>query len=60
MHADGGTKQARKRLAIPAKDIKRTSRGVSKSQTPRAIIDRTPKRALRVTTRASSWVKAAS
>jgi hypothetical protein len=50
LHAYGGLKKARKRLAIPPKgSVRRTSRGVIKSQTPRAIIDRTPKRALRIT-----------
>jgi hypothetical protein len=50
LHADGGTRTARGgRLAIPQDIIRRTSRGVSKSQTPRAIIARTPKRALRIT-----------
>ena len=40
---------AKRRLAIPPVGIvRRTSRGVSASQTPRAIIDRTPKRALRL------------
>lgn len=50
LHADGGTRTAHGgRLAIPQDMIRRTSRGVSKAQTPRAIIARTPKRALRVT-----------
>jgi hypothetical protein len=50
LHATGGTRTARGgRLAIPQGMIRRTSRGVSKSQTPGAIIARTPKRALRVT-----------
>ena len=50
LHADGGVKRARKRLAIPpGGSVTRTGRGVRKNQTPRAIIDRTPKRALRVT-----------
>jgi len=49
LHAKGGTKQAKKRLAIPATGaVKRTTRGVRKDQTPRAIIANTPKRALRV------------
>ncbi|MGD9766866.1 MAG: hypothetical protein AB7U62_04410 [Pseudolabrys sp.] len=52
LHAKGGMKKAKKRLAIPPKgSVRRTSRGVSKGQTPRAIIDRTPKRALRITKR---------
>jgi hypothetical protein len=50
MHADGGTKIPKNKLAIPPTGaVKRTATGVSKNQTPRAIIDRTPKRALRVT-----------
>lgn len=49
LHAKGGTKHAKKRLAIPATGaVKRTSKGVRKDQTPRAIIGSTPKRALRV------------
>ncbi|MBN9430829.1 MAG: hypothetical protein J0I45_00145 [Bosea sp.] len=49
LHAKGGTKQAKKRLAIPATGaVKRTAKGVRKDQTPRAIIANTPKRALRV------------
>jgi hypothetical protein len=50
LHADGGVKRAKKRLAIPpGGTVTRTGRGVRKNQTPRSIIDRTPKRALRVT-----------
>jgi hypothetical protein len=50
LHATGGTRTARGgRLAIPQGMIRRTSRGVSKAQTPGAIIARTPKRALRIT-----------
>lgn len=49
LHAKGGTKEAKGRLAIPATGaVRRSSKGVIKSKTPRAIIDNTPKRALRV------------
>jgi len=49
LHARGGTKQSKKRLAIPPKGtVRRTAKGVVKSQKPRAIIDNTPWRALRV------------
>jgi hypothetical protein len=49
LHAKGGTKEAKKRLAIPVTgSVRRTGKGVSKAQKPRAIIDNTPKRALRV------------
>jgi hypothetical protein len=52
LHAVGGTKTARKRLAIPPKgSVVRTARGVRKDQKPAAIIARTPKRALRITAR---------
>lgn len=52
LHADGGVKRAKKRLAIPPPGtVTRTGHGVRKNQTPRAIIDRTPKRALRITPR---------
>jgi hypothetical protein len=52
LHAEGGTKTpARtKRFSIPLKGwVVRTAEGVRKDQTPRAIINRTPKRALRIT-----------
>jgi hypothetical protein len=50
LHARGGTKGSRGRLAIPAKGrIVFTSSGPRKSQTPRAIVANTPKRALRIT-----------
>ncbi len=49
LHARGGIKRSKKRLAIPPTGaVRRTAKGVSKSQRPRAIIDTTPKRALRV------------
>lgn len=49
LHAKGGTKNAKGRLAIPATGaVRRTGKGVLKSQKPRSIIDSTPKRALRV------------
>lgn len=52
LHARGGVKRAKKRLAIPpAGTVRRTARGVAKADTPRAIIQRTPKRALRITPR---------
>jgi hypothetical protein len=50
-HAYGGEKTARGRLAIPpssGKVVIRTGHGVRKNQTPRAIIDHTPKHALRI------------
>lgn len=54
-HGSGGTKSAKKRLAIPPSAgsgaVRRTSKGVSASQKPTAIIGNTPKRALRVTSR---------
>ena len=50
LHAVGGTKTARKRLAIPPKGtVVRTAKGVRASQKPAAIIANTPKRALRIT-----------
>ena len=50
LHAKGGAKIARKRLAIPPKGtVSRTASGVRKSQRPAAIIARTPKRSLRIT-----------
>jgi hypothetical protein len=50
LHAIGGNKVARKRLAIPPTGaVKRTAHGVRKADTPRSIIARTPKRALRIT-----------
>ncbi len=49
-HAVGGTKQPKGRFAIPNPAmIRRTARGVIPSQRPKAIIAKTPKRALRVT-----------
>jgi hypothetical protein len=52
LHARGGTKAARGRLAIPpAGSVTRTARGVRASQKPAAIIAKTPKRALRITPR---------
>lgn len=53
LHAEGGTKVARKRLAIPvsgsAPRASRGAHGVRKSLRPGAIIASTPKRALRIT-----------
>jgi hypothetical protein len=50
LHAIGGVKSGRRRLAIPPKgSVVRTARGVRKDQTPSAIIATTPKRALRIT-----------
>jgi hypothetical protein len=52
MHADGGTRRpfGIGRLAIPPKGaVERGPHGVRKDQTPRAIINSTPKRALRIT-----------
>jgi len=50
LHAHSGVKRARSRLAIPQKGrIVFTSQGPRKSQTPKAIIANTPKRALRIT-----------
>jgi hypothetical protein len=53
LHASGGTERPRNgRFAIPPKgSVVRGARGVRKSQQPAAIIARTPKRALRVTSR---------
>lgn len=52
LHAKGGTKRARNRLAIPPQGtVTRTSSGVRRSQRPAAIIAKTPKRALRITPR---------
>jgi hypothetical protein len=52
LHAHGGTKLSRKRLAIPQKGrIVFTSQGPRKSQTPKAIVANTPKRALRITSK---------
>jgi hypothetical protein len=50
-HAEGGTKRVSgPRIAIPdATNIRKGARGVWASQTPKAIIARTPKRALRIT-----------
>ncbi len=52
-HADGGVKKPiGRRLAVPlAGTVRRGARGVAKGERPRAIIDATPKRALRVTKR---------
>jgi hypothetical protein len=53
-HADGGVKQAAKRFAIPMPDYregKMTARGLRKNSRARAIIERTPKRALRITSK---------
>jgi hypothetical protein len=50
-HAYGGEKSSRNVLNIPpssGKVVVRTARGVRKSQTPAAIIARTPKHALRI------------
>jgi hypothetical protein len=50
LHAKGGVKQARGRLAIPPPGaVTRTAKGVRADQKPRAIVKNTPKRALRVT-----------
>lgn len=52
LHAGGGIRRAKKRLAIPPTgSVRRTSGGVAAAQKPRTVIDRTPKRALRVTSR---------
>lgn len=52
LHADGGTKGANGRLAIPPTGtVKRGAKGVPKGQRPSAIIAKTPKRALRITPR---------
>jgi hypothetical protein len=51
LHDEGGTKIARRRLAIPSMNIRRGAHGPVASQTPKAIIANTPKRALRVTAR---------
>lgn len=49
LHARSGTKNAKKRLAIPPTgSVKRTAKGIPKGQKPRALIDTTPKRALRI------------
>jgi hypothetical protein len=52
-HAVGGTKRvAGPRIAIPdATNIRKGARGVWRSQSPKAIVARTPKRALRITSR---------
>ena len=52
-HAQGGTKLPRgTNLAIPATGtVRRGSRGVPKTQRPRAIVANTPKRALRITSK---------
>lgn len=50
LHDKGGTKQARGRLAIPNPAyIKRFAKGVRAGDRPRELINRTPKRALRIT-----------
>jgi hypothetical protein len=52
LHAHGGTKYPRgTNLAVPQPAIAFTSHGPRKSQTPKAIIANTPKRALRITRR---------
>lgn len=53
IHAQGGTKRPLKRgLAIPPSGtVSRGPRGVPKGERPKAVIARTPKRALRVTSR---------
>lgn len=52
LHAKGGVKQGKHRLAIPPKGaVRRGAHGVVKSQRPAQIIANTPKRALRVTPR---------
>jgi hypothetical protein len=51
-HAEGGVSRPLhgRRFSIPLKGtVRRTARGVTASQTPKAIIASTPKRALRVT-----------
>jgi hypothetical protein len=51
-HAVGGTKTAKgAHLAIPSSEIPLGSHGVSKSNRPAQLIARTPKRALRITSR---------
>jgi hypothetical protein len=53
MHAEGGNRRARgNNLAIPDEtNVRKGAGGVYKSQLPSSIISRTPKRALRITTR---------
>ncbi len=52
LHASGGAKLPRKRFAIaPNAAELRGAHGIRKSQTPKAIVDRTPKRALRITSK---------
>jgi hypothetical protein len=53
LHAKGGTKHARGRnIAIPLRSwVRRGPGGVPQRDRPRALIDRTPKRALRITPR---------
>lgn len=52
LHATGGTKEARKRFAIPVKGrIARTAHGVRSDQTPTAIIANRSKRDVRITPR---------
>jgi hypothetical protein len=52
-HARGGMSRPRKasKFAIPGPTIQRSTRGVAARDRPAAIIERTPKRALRVTSR---------
>lgn len=52
LHARGGIKAARGRLAIPPKgSVTRGAHGIAKGQRPKALIAKTPARALRVTAR---------
>lgn len=51
-HAKGGTKLARSRLAIPVPgSVTYGVHGIPKRQRPRGLIERTPKRAIRITAR---------
>jgi hypothetical protein len=52
LHARGGTKTPlRSRLAIPPKGVRRGAHGIPVGLRPRAIVDNTPKRALRITSK---------
>lgn len=49
LHAKGGTKQAKGRLAIPPKGTRVSGHGLRPAARPRAIVANTPARALRIT-----------
>ena len=51
LHADGGKKVGKGRLAVPPPGTKVSGRGLRPSQRPRAIVASTPARALRITNR---------